>query len=200
MPSAHQAFVFLSNLPPSVFTHCLLSTLSPITVRSHPATGLSSCGLTSVSILNLFSLPRVVLTAPDHTQGVSFGAETPPGPSRLSVGTAWGKAGCLHASPHRRTLLGAGPPPYLSRQPRGLLPLHQSRLSSARGAVPRRPAPPGSPSAPSSAPASHSFCGSLMMKTTGHMKAAPLMRVRGLQAMWEVVDSTAPAGRQRPSH
>lgn len=55
------------------------SPLSPIAAHSRPAAGLSSCGLTSVSVLqNLFSLPHVVPAAPDHTWGVTFGAETTP--------------------------------------------------------------------------------------------------------------------------
>lgn len=200
MPSAYQAFVFPSNFLPSLFTHHLLSALSPVTTRSRPTIGLSSCGLTTVSILNLFSLPHVVPATPDHTQGATFGAESPL--ARAAPPRA--RHGVKRDASTRPLATGPswepGPLLYLSLRPRGWLPLHQSCLSSARGASPRRPAPPGSLLAPSSAPASRSLCGSLMMKTTGHMKAAPLMRVRGLQATWEVADSTAPAGTQRPSH
>lgn len=169
------------------------SALSPIAARSRPAASLSSCGLTSVSVFkNVFSLPHVVPAAPDHTWGVTFDDETPPGPSSPSVGPAWGKAGCLRAAPRHGTLLGAGTPPYLSPRPR----CRYIKAAFPAPAVPRRAArlPVGS------FLCSHSLCGSLMMKTTGHMKAAPLMRVRGLQATWEVADSTAPAEPQRPSH
>lgn len=42
-----------------LFTHHPLLTLSPLGTCSHPALSLSSCGLTSIFILNLF--PHIVL-------------------------------------------------------------------------------------------------------------------------------------------
>lgn len=53
--SACQAFSFPAKLLPLLFTHHLLPTLLPLTTCSPPALSLSSCGLTSVFILNLFS-------------------------------------------------------------------------------------------------------------------------------------------------
>lgn len=57
--SACQAFHFPSKLLPSLFTHHPLFTLSPLGTCSHPALSSSSCGLTSIFILNLF--PHIVL-------------------------------------------------------------------------------------------------------------------------------------------
>lgn len=115
----------------------------------------------------------------------------PPGLISRFVGTSWGTAGCLHASPPHGTLLRAGTPLYLSPQPQGWLPLHQSCpwCLTVLAWLPIG----------SFAPASRSLCGSLMMKTSGHMKVTPFARAGGLQATWEAAGSTAPAGMQQPS-
>lgn len=52
--SACQAFSFPSKLLPFLFTHHPFPTLLTLTICSHPALSLSSCGFTSMLILNLF--------------------------------------------------------------------------------------------------------------------------------------------------
>lgn len=177
-----QVFVFPSSLLPSLLTRCLPSPLSPIpALPSSHRLVLPWPPLLPSPISFLFPtscrLPRA-------TRGATRGAEPPHGHNV-------GRSEKLPRVPSPQDPPGCL---YLSSQPQGWLLPHQSRPSSARGASPRRP---GSPSAPSSAPASRSLCGWLMMKTTGHMKAAPLTRVRGLQATWEVADSRARLGRSR---
>lgn len=164
--STCRVFRFTSKFLPSLFTHHPLPTSHP----SLPAPIQPSCGLTSMFILDLFS-HTVLCQLPWTLLESDFWCQDSLGLISLSMGTAVRKAGWLHTSPYHKTLLGARTLPYLSCGAGA--DCHYIKAVIPALTVPCWPTLPDSSLSPSSAPVLHSRHGTVVMKTTGHMKAAP---------------------------
>lgn len=121
-------------------------------------------------ILDLFS-HTVLCQLPWTLLESDFWCQDSLGLISLSMGTAVRKAGWLHTSPYHKTLLGARTLPYLSCGAGA--DCHYIKAVIPALTVPCWPTLPDSSLSPSSAPVLHSRHGTVVMKTTGHMKAAP---------------------------